>query len=135
MAERAIRVDKRTFRIGRVNLLATLLLLLVLATGGYGAGRLHGQVGYRVGYRFGYRQGYFDGDRASWHRRRRDLQATVASVLTTPSAYSSDRPVATTYTSVASENAGPDAAYRPASRDWALLDTDQFAGTQGTAVK
>ena len=47
------------------------------------AGRLHGQLSHRLGYRLGYRQGYFDGDRASWNRRRRDLQAAVASVLTT----------------------------------------------------
>jgi hypothetical protein len=53
----------------------------VLATSGYAAGRLHGQLSYRVGYRYGYRQGYFDGDRASWNRRRRELQAAVASVL------------------------------------------------------
>ena len=118
-----------------MSLLATLLLILVLATGGYGAGRLHSQVGYRVGYRFGYRQGYFDGDRSSWHRRRRDLQATVASVLQTPAAFATGRPVATTYTSAASGETERDAGYRPSTRDWALLDTDQLAGTQGTAVK
>ena len=61
-------------------------LIVLLAAAGYGAGRLHGQVGYLLGYRFGYRQGYFDGDRASWHRRRRELQAAVASVLSTPAA-------------------------------------------------
>ena len=61
-----------------------LLLILMLAMAGYAAGRLHGQLGYRHGYRYGYRQGYFDGDRASWNRRRRELQAAVASVLTTP---------------------------------------------------
>jgi hypothetical protein len=56
-------------------------LILLLATSGYAAGRVHGQFSYRWGYRNGYRQGYFDGDRASWNRRRRDLQAAVASVL------------------------------------------------------
>jgi hypothetical protein len=90
-------------------------LILLLASCGYAAGRLHGQFGYRSGYRFGYRQGYFDGDRASWSRRRRDLQAAVASVIQTPPATmpsvvpsvvpgartSSD--VGTTYTSTAHE--------------------------------
>ena len=47
-----------------------------------------------MGYRYGYRQGYFDGDRASWNRRRRDLQAAVASVLTSPGEF----PVTTTGT-------------------------------------
>ena len=61
----------------------TLLVLLLLATAGYTAGRMHAQFSYRLGYRFGYRQGYFDGDRASWNRRRRELQAAVASVLKT----------------------------------------------------
>jgi hypothetical protein len=80
-------------------------LILLLATAGYGAGRLHGQFGYRVGFRFGYRQGYFDGDRASWNRRRRDLQAAVASVLKG----SSDEPgVGTTYTSAARDESAED---------------------------
>ena len=61
-----------------------LVLVLLLATSGYAAGRLHGQFSYRLGYRFGYRQGYFDGDRASWSRRRREMQAVVASILTAP---------------------------------------------------
>jgi hypothetical protein len=74
-----------------------------LAMFGYGAGRLHAQFSYRVGYRVGYRQGYFDGDRSSWSRRRRDLQAAVASVLQTPptmrgEAYAPSRPHGTTYT-------------------------------------
>ena len=56
-----------------MNDLVALALILLLASCGYAAGRLHGQFGYRSGYRFGYRQGYFDGDRASWTRRRRDL--------------------------------------------------------------
>ncbi len=81
-----------------------LLLILALAMAGYAAGRLHGQLGYRHGYRYGYRQGYFDGDRASWNRRRRELQAAVASVLTTPAhkraeAFPSARSAGTTYTS------------------------------------
>lgn len=78
-------------------------VILVLAISGYAAGRLHGQLSYRLGYRYGYRQGYFDGDRASWNRRRRELQAAVASVLKTPpavrpQAYPSTIPVGTTYT-------------------------------------
>jgi hypothetical protein len=85
-----------------VNVVITLLFVLVLAVSGYAAGRMHGQLSYRVGYRFGYRQGYFDGDRASWQRRRRDLQATVASVLRTgpgsrTDAYPTLTPVGTVY--------------------------------------
>jgi hypothetical protein len=81
-----------------------LVLIVLLAGSGYAAGRLHGQLSYRMGYRFGYRQGYFDGDRSSWNRRRRELQAAVASVLTTPierraEAYPAERPTGTTYTS------------------------------------
>ena len=45
---------------------------------------MHGQYSYHVGYRFGYRHGYYDGDRASWNRRRRELQNAVASVLHEP---------------------------------------------------
>jgi hypothetical protein len=67
-----------------MNEVVGLILVLLLATSGYAAGRLHGQFSYRLGYRFGYRQGYFDGDRASWSRRRREMQAVVASVLTAP---------------------------------------------------
>ncbi len=67
-----------------MNEVVALVLVLLLATSGYAAGRMHGQFSYRLGYRFGYRQGYFDGDRASWSRRRRELQAVVASVLATP---------------------------------------------------
>jgi hypothetical protein len=66
-----------------MNEVVALVLVLLLATSGYAAGRMHGQFGYRLGYRFGYRQGYFDGDRASWTRRRREMQAVVASVLST----------------------------------------------------
>jgi hypothetical protein len=81
-----------------LNSIVGLGLILLLATAGYAAGRFHGQFGYRVGFRYGYRQGYFDGDRASWNRRRRDLQAAVASVLKG----TSDEPsVGTTYTSAA----------------------------------
>ncbi|KKK06637.1 hypothetical protein [Micromonospora sp. HK10] len=57
------------------------LLVLVLGSTCYAAGRLHGQLSYRIGYRFGYRQGYFDGDRGAWNRRRRDAQAAIASAL------------------------------------------------------
>jgi hypothetical protein len=109
-----------------LSVLVSLGLMLILATCGYAAGRLHGQVGYRVGYRFGYRQGYFDGDRASWHRRRRDLQAAVASVLKTPTAarpqvFPSARPLGTTYTSNVRGQYGIDLE-RPAGRDWVLID-------------
>jgi hypothetical protein len=65
-----------------VNDIVVLGLILLLTSAGYAAGRVHGQFGYKWGYRYGYRQGYFDGDRASWNRRRRDLQAAVAAVLT-----------------------------------------------------
>ena len=89
-----------------MNDLVALTLILLLASCGYAAGRMHGQFGYRLGYRFGYRQGYFDGDRASWSRRRRDLQAAVASVMQASPApvprTSSD--VGTTYTSTAHED-------------------------------
>ena len=81
-----------------MNSIVALGLILLLATAGYAAGRVHGQFGYRVGFRYGYRQGYFDGDRASWNRRRRDLQAAVASVL---KGTSDDPSVGTTYTSAA----------------------------------
>jgi hypothetical protein len=88
----------------RMTELVSLVLIVLLALSGYAAGRLHGHIGYRLGYRFGYRHGYFDGDRASWSRRRRELQAALASVLTTPAAqrpvaYPALRPVGTTYTS------------------------------------
>jgi hypothetical protein len=95
-----------------VSEMVALMLILLLALSGYAAGRLHGQVGYRVGYRFGYQQGYFDGDRASWHRRRRELQAAVAAVLKTPpvqrpEAYPLTRPVGTTYASNRHDDADP----------------------------
>ncbi|MET7468563.1 hypothetical protein ACFYON_02090 [Micromonospora sp. NPDC005686] len=60
------------------------VLVLVLGSTCYAAGRLHGQLSYRIGYRFGYRQGYFDGDRGAWNRRRRDAQAAIASALSGP---------------------------------------------------
>ncbi|MFE9203679.1 hypothetical protein [Micromonospora sp. NPDC007230] len=60
------------------------VLVLVLGSTCYAAGRLHGQLSYRIGYRFGYRQGYFDGDRGAWHRRRRDAQAAIAPALAGP---------------------------------------------------
>lgn len=89
-----------------MNDVVALALILILATAGYAAGRFHGQFGYRVGFRYGYRQGYFDGDRASWNRRRRDLQAAVASVLKSgPDGLAdeafADTPVGTTYQSSA----------------------------------
>jgi hypothetical protein len=113
-----------------------LLLILALALGGYAAGRLHGQLGYRHGYRFGYRQGYFDGDRASWNRRRRELQAAVASVLTTPAdrraeAFPSSRPAGTTYTSAVHD--GPDDVdlHTRERREFAA-DTEETAGGKHT---
>jgi hypothetical protein len=87
-----------------MNQVSVLAVLLLLACAGYTAGRMHAQFSYRLGYRFGYRQGYFDGDRASWNRRRRELQAAVASVLRTPAVRRAEtfpaiRPLGTTYTS------------------------------------
>jgi hypothetical protein len=114
-----------------VNEIVALTLVLLLATSGYAAGRLHGQFSYRLGYRFGYRQGYFDGDRASWNRRRRELQAAVASVLKTPAAmrpeaYPSTKPTGTTYASSAHEDDldafDDNAAGRHAHDGWALVD-------------
>ena len=106
-----------------MNEIVALVLIVLLAGSGYAAGRLHGQLSYRMGYRFGYRQGYFDGDKSSWNRRRRELQAAVASVLTTPveqraETYPSDRPTGTTYTSAGLDDTlgrvrrDPDAARR-----------------------
>lgn len=99
-----------------MNEVGVLAVLLVLACAGYTAGRMHAQFSYRLGYRFGYRQGYFDGDRASWNRRRRELQAAVASVLRTPAARRAEtfpaiRPLGTTYTSATYET--PDEPDRP----------------------
>jgi len=101
-----------------VNEALALFLVLLLATSGYAAGRMHGQLGYRQGYRMGYRQGYFDGDRSSWNRRRRELQAAVVSVLKTPpamraEAYPASKAVGTTYTSSAYD--GQDAPDREAT--------------------
>jgi hypothetical protein len=127
-----------------VNDVVALALILLLATSGYAAGRVHGQFGYRMGYRYGYRQGYFDGDRASWTRRRRDLQAAVASVLKAPyevrpDSYP-DHTVGTTYTSVAHDDAEDEpievpgqtgrhyradgASSEPAERDLADIGSD-----------
>lgn len=116
-----------------MNEVVALLLVLLLATSGYAAGRLHGQLSHRLGYRLGYRQGYFDGDRASWHRRRRDLQAAVASVLATPAEQRSEvfpatAPHGTTYAS-ASHDAADDPADDAAGPrpDWALVDARKEA--------
>lgn len=89
-----------------MNELVALSLFLLLAVAGFAAGRWYGQAGYKLGYRTGYRQGYFDGDRASWNRRRRDLQAAVAAVVATPPALRTEKfpavtAVGTTYTSAA----------------------------------
>jgi len=88
-----------------VNEVVALALILLLATSGYAAGRVHAQFSYRMGYRHGYRQGYFDGDRASWTRRRRDLQAAVASVLSARPGSFVDPAAGTTYTSAAHNDA------------------------------
>ena len=109
-----------------LNEIVALVLIVLLAASGYAAGRLHGQLGYRMGYRFGYRQGYFDGDRSSWNRRRRELQAAVASVLTTPieqraDAYSPERPTGTTYTSAGVDEPSDGYAAVPPRDDWSLV--------------
>jgi hypothetical protein len=108
-----------------VNEVLALVLILVLTGAGYAAGRLHAQLGYRMGYRFGYRQGYFDGDRSSWSRRRRELQAAVASVLSTPAesraeVFAAPGPTGTTYTS----DAGADAVDDPGRHGFADQDED-----------
>ena len=118
-----------------MNDVVALALILLLATSGYAAGRLHGQFGYRMGYRYGYRQGYFDGDRASWTRRRRDLQAAVASVLKSPHEvrpdFYPDHTVGTTYTSAAHGDAEdepvevPDQTGRHARADRARSDVTE----------
>jgi hypothetical protein len=64
-----------------VSVGAELFILLLIASTTYAAGRVHAKVGYRFGYRFGYRQGYFDGDLASWNRRRREAQTAITAVL------------------------------------------------------
>jgi hypothetical protein len=114
---------------------AAMVLIVLLALSGYAAGRLHGQVGYRLGYRFGYRQGYFDGDRASWNRRRREMQAALASVLSTPApqrpeAFPTRHSVGTTYTSAARDDddagldgdGGQHSIGRHARADWVLVE-------------
>ncbi|WP_089156618.1 hypothetical protein [Micromonospora sp. NBS 11-29] len=79
------------------------VLVLVLGSTCYAAGRLHGQLSYRIGYRFGYRQGYFDGDRGAWHRRRRDARAAIATALAgpAPSAVTSAGQVSTPFAGTA----------------------------------
>lgn len=83
-----------------MNEFFAVLLVLLLAVSGYIAGRMHGQYSYHVGYRFGYRHGYYDGDRASWNRRRRELQNAVASVMREPETPRQAGP-GTTYASAA----------------------------------
>jgi hypothetical protein len=116
--------------------LGALVLIVLIALSGYAAGRLHGQIGYRLGYRFGYRQGYFDGDRSSWNRRRREMQAALAAVISTPvaqrpEAYPTRRPVGTTYTSHTHDetNAGTNSATNGATNSATIDDTDA-AGTR-----
>ncbi|MFJ8576981.1 hypothetical protein [Micromonospora sp. NPDC093277] len=106
------------------------VLVLVLGSTSYAAGRLHGQLSYRIGYRFGYRQGYFDGDRGAWNRRRRDAQAAITSALTRPAA-------ATRATVPVAGTAAPAAvAARPASgppsRAGATTQLGGLATRQGT---
>jgi hypothetical protein len=72
-----------------MNEVIAVLVVALLAASGYAAGRMHGQFSYKLGYRFGYRQGYFDGDRATWNRRRREMQAAMAAGAPT-----NDRPPA-----------------------------------------
>jgi|GEM_PF-2975704 len=64
-----------------MNLPTAFFLSLLLGSAAYAAGRVHAGVGYRFGYRFGYRQGYFDGDLASWNRRRREEQLAISAAL------------------------------------------------------
>jgi hypothetical protein len=110
-----------------LNEIVALVLIVLLAGSGYAAGRLHGQLSYRMGYRFGYRQGYFDGDKSSWNRRRRELQAAVASVLTTPveqraETYPTERPTGTTYTSAGLDDPSDEYAAIPTpGDDWSLV--------------
>jgi hypothetical protein len=108
-----------------MNEVVAMGVILVLAVSGYAAGRLHGQLSYRTGYRYGYRHGYFDGDRSSWNRRRRELQAAVASVLKTAPAGRLDvyQPaVGTTYTTSARGSGQARGEGRHARADWALVD-------------
>jgi hypothetical protein len=120
------RLEERT-----LNEVVALVLILLLAGSGYAAGRLHGQLSYRMGYRFGYRQGYFDGDRSSWNRRRRELQAAVASVLTTPierraETFPEERPTGTTYTSAGIDEPSDEFVEVPAGPprdDWSMVDS------------
>ena len=102
-----------------MNEILAVLLVLLLASSGYAAGRMHGQYSYHVGYRFGYRHGYYDGDRASWNRRRRELQNAVASVLKEPAPSDlddlgpPDRSGGTTYASSAAYSEDEPVAEQP----------------------
>jgi hypothetical protein len=102
-----------------MNEILAVLLVLLLASSGYAAGRMHGQYSYHVGYRFGYRHGYYDGDRASWNRRRRELQNAVASVLKEPAAADlddlapPDRTGGTTYASSAAYDENGESEFVP----------------------
>jgi hypothetical protein len=92
-------------------------VLLAVAAGGFVAGRTHAQFSYRQGYRFGYRQGYFDGDRASWLRRRRELQSSPGYAVQVPPAWREfNRPafktLGTTYASAAAFGAPQPGSHR-----------------------
>lgn len=91
------------------------VLVLVLSSTCYAAGRLHGQLSYRIGYRFGYRQGYFDGDRGAWNRRRRDAQAAIASALSRPAPATVTTPATRTTTPFAGTAVPAAVAARPVS--------------------
>ncbi|MEU2615271.1 hypothetical protein ABZ570_27375 [Micromonospora sp. NPDC007271] len=110
------------------------LLVLVLSSTCYAAGRLHGQLSYRIGYRFGYRQGYFDGDRGAWNRRRRDAQAVIASALAGPAPVTT--PVTRAVVPFAGTAAPPAVTARPAtgpaSRATATAQLGGLAARQGT---
>ncbi|MFU8852138.1 hypothetical protein ACNAW0_14320 [Micromonospora sp. SL1-18] len=112
------------------------LLVLVLGSTCYAAGRLHGQLSYRIGYRFGYRQGYFDGDRGAWNRRRREAQAVIASALAGPAPVPVSAP-ATRATASFAGTATPAAvtarpASGPTSRTTATTQLGGLATRQGT---
>ncbi|MEU8263514.1 hypothetical protein AB0C02_23175 [Micromonospora sp. NPDC048999] len=112
--------------------LLAVLLVLMLGSTCYAAGRLHGQLSYRIGYRFGYRQGYFDGDRGAWHRRRREAQAVIASALTRPAPVPVTAPATRATVPFAGTAVPAAVAARPASRATATAQLGRLAARQGT---
>ncbi len=115
--------------------LVAVLLVLVLGSTCYAAGRLHGQLSYRIGYRFGYRQGYFDGDRGAWNRRR-DAQAVLASAFTRPAPAPVTAPATRAAVPFAGTTAPAAVTARPASgpmsRATATAQLGGLATRQGT---